>query len=111
MNESLCSELGQEKPIETRDCGFSRCPVWMIGQWSEVRHTRIHDSHMEEAPTPLYTEARACTHPNAHTSTRKARTPIGMDTVTHTHVDKDLQLDTLSLHTCTHTHTDARTRH
>lgn len=25
------------KPLETRDCGFHKCPTWEVGEWSQVR--------------------------------------------------------------------------
>ena len=28
---------GEMKPLETRDCGFHRCPTWQVGNWSKVR--------------------------------------------------------------------------
>lgn len=31
VNEDWCERLGLEKPLETRDCAFERCPQWRVG--------------------------------------------------------------------------------
>ncbi len=37
VNDSFCRERGQEKPLETRDCGYEPCPNWEMGVWEKVR--------------------------------------------------------------------------
>lgn len=36
VSDDKCEELDEEKPLETQDCGYERCPHWEASGWSEV---------------------------------------------------------------------------
>ena len=39
LNDAVCDRKGLIKPIESRDCGFEKCPEWDEGPWEQVSIT------------------------------------------------------------------------
>jgi hypothetical protein len=37
VRDDYCNNRGQEQPVDSRDCGYQRCPHWEMSDWSEVR--------------------------------------------------------------------------
>ena len=42
VDNHWCSDNGLLRPIDTRDCGFEKCPMWNLGHWQPVRLLHTH---------------------------------------------------------------------
>ena len=48
VDGALCVDAGLEAPVTIQRCGFTECPQWHFGEWSECESSRCFTLHYGE---------------------------------------------------------------
>lgn len=48
VDGALCDDAGLEAPVTYQRCGFTECPQWHFGEWSECESSRCFTLHYGE---------------------------------------------------------------